>query len=149
MPRAGHHGMGHLQAVALVVFAFLVGLALGVVLGRRNPKPETVAAAGAAVAPLPAPAARRTKASRRASKAGLTDESFTPSDDILERLRKAAEGELDPAELEKTESPPPTPAQLAADAERAERERRVLERLRQQQAQPSDLPNDRDHDDAR
>ena len=141
--------MGHLQAVALVVFAFLVGLALGVALGRRNPKPEALAATGAAAAPLAAATARRTKASRRAAKAGLTDESFTPSDDILERLRKAAEGELDPAELEKTEPAPPTPAQIAAEAERSERERRVLDRLRQQAGQPSDLPNERDNDEVR
>ena len=127
--------------IAAIVFAFLLGLALGVVLGRRNPQPAGDALAAPAAAAVP----RRTKPSRRAAKAGLTDESFTPADDILERMRKAAEGELDPAELEVARPAPPTPAQVAADAERAERERRVLERLRQQSeaAQPSDAPNDR------
>ena len=139
--------MGGLQAViAAIVFAFLVGLALGIVLGRRNPKPDAGVEAPAA-ATMP----RRTKPSRRAAKAGLTDESFTPADDILDRMRKAAEGELDPAELSVEAPAPPTPAQVAADAERVERERRVLERLRQQAEapQPSDLANDRDHDDVR
>ena len=132
----------------VIVFAFLAGLGLGVFLGRRSMASAATAAAPAAVA---APAARRTKPSRRAMKAGLTDESLTPADDILEKLRKAAEGELDPEELTREKPPPPPdPAQVAADEAKAERERRVLERLRQQQAEAqSDLPNDRESDDIR
>jgi hypothetical protein len=139
-----------LQAVAFaVVFAFLVGLALGVVLGRRNPKPGTEVVSPSLLGTAP----RRTKPSKRAAKAGLTDESFTPADDILDKLRRAAEGELDPAELGGSGAPPPTAAQVQIDLEKAERERRVLERLRHQQAQgdppASDLANDRDSDDIR
>lgn len=144
MPRSGGHEVGGWQAVAgAIVFAFLAGLALGVFLGRRSVTPA------ASAVPSVAPVARRTKPSKRAAKAGLTDASLTPADDILDKLRKAADGELDPAELNAdAPPPPPDPAEVAAAEARAEQERRVLERLRQQQAQ-SDLPNDRDSGELR
>jgi hypothetical protein len=156
---------------AAIVLAFLVGAAFGFVLGRRNP-------AAAPSAPAAAPAPRRTKPTSRAKKAGLTDASLTPQDDILERLRKVADGELDPSELSVEAPPPPTPEEIAANEERLAAEQRVLDRLRRQvpssrsddgaderppgsrraigsrgappeQAQPSDLANDRDNDDSR
>jgi hypothetical protein len=133
--------------VGVILFFFLAGLGLGLFLGRRS---MASAAASPSPAPLaPPPVAPRTKPTRRAMKAGLTDASLTPADDILEKLRRAAEGELDPAELSRAAPPPPPdPAQVAADEAKAERERRVLERLRQQQPQ-SDLANERDNDDIR
>ena len=127
---------------AAIVLAFLVGAALGFVLGRRNPP------AAASAAATTAPPTRRTKPTSRAKKAGLTDASLTPQDDILDRLRKVADGELDASELAVAQPPPPTPEEIAASEERLAAEQRVLDRLRRQ-AQSSDLANDRDSDDSR
>jgi len=119
--------------VGALVFAFLVGVAVGVLIGRRAPRPDATptSAAGRAVAVTgPAP-------TKRGRKAGLTDESFTPTDDILEKLRLAAEGELDPSAFaeqppprQQPEAPPERPA--AVDPRLAEAEQRILDRLRRQ-----------------
>lgn len=102
---------------AVVLLAFLLGVTVGIVLARRSPQSRVE------------PAATVVGPTKRGRKAGLTEEAFTPSDDILERLRKAADGELDPAEIE---APPPTAAEAEAARrhELEEQERRVLERLR-------------------
>jgi hypothetical protein len=130
---------------AAIVLAFLVGAAVGFVLGRRNPR-------GAPGSTDAAPALPRTKATTRAKKAGLTDASLTPQDDILERLRKVADGELDPRELEVERLPQLTPEEIAANEERLAAEQRVLDRLRRQAqlgGSGSDLANDLDNDDSR
>lgn len=135
MADAGAHGVGQCQAMAAVVLlAFLLGVTVGIVIARRSPPSRAEPTAAAAVP------------TRRARKAGLTEEALTPSDDILQRLRKAADGELDPAEIEA--APPPTAAEEAAAAaaelarreELAEQERRVLERLRRFETPKGDEP---------
>jgi hypothetical protein len=90
-----------------------------------EPRPSRKAELQAAIPPAPTAKGR---------KAGLTEESFKPSDDILEKLRLAAEGELDPSVLrsEPEEPPPAEPAPLPPP-ELTEAERRVLERLRRQE----------------
>lgn len=123
------------------MLAFLVGVSVGVLIGRRaatpsRPKP---------IAPL---APESPVITKRGRKAGLSEEAFVPSDDILEKLRLAAEGELDPAELAADDPPPrripPTVAELAEEPEEpaprppvdprlAEAEQRILDRLRRQQ----------------
>ena len=141
MARVTRHGMGGLQAVVgAVLFAFLLGLSVGILVGRRSPAAR---AEPAAAAPSPAPLPTTPgalKPTKRARKAGLTEADFTPSDDILERLRKAAEGELDPSEIEAppastTASNAEDDAEAARRADLAEKERRVLERLRQLEAE--------------
>lgn len=136
--------MGQWQAVVgAVVFAFLLGLSIGILVGRRSPAaPRGEAANVAPPVVSPSLVSGAVGPSKRGRKAGLTEADFTPSDDILERLRKAAEGELDPAEIEA----PPASASSATDAdddaarraELAEKERRVLERLRQLEAENDD-----------
>ena len=55
-----------------------------------------------------APWRRRSPPTSEAKKAGLTEADFTPSDDILERLRRAEAGELDPRRAgTPTAEPPP------------------------------------------
>lgn len=143
--------------VGVVVFAFLLGLSLGVLLGRRAARP-----AGPDGSPLAAPAPKpagvvappRAAPNKRARKAGLTEESFTPSDDILDKLRLAAEGELDPSVL--ADEPPARP-QPAADEARppaavdprlAEAEQRILDRLRRQAGGDAGYSDTDDTDDA-
>jgi hypothetical protein len=100
-----------------------------------------------------------TKPNKKARRVGLTEADFTPSDDILERLRRAEAGELDPAVLA-ADDDDDDPAAAAADADEpkpkpvsagrpsetpvsdpqalAEAERRVLERLRRMAGQESE-----------
>ena len=119
--------------MAATVFVFVAGVGLGVWLGRRSmADPRVSAAAPPTPRPTPVAVASPPPAvalTDKARKKGLTEDSMRPSDDILERLRRAAEG--DAAAIEETPAPvaesPPTP-------ELTEAERRVLERLRQQQA---------------
>jgi hypothetical protein len=111
--------------VLTVVFAFACGVSVGLLIGRRSVRVKEEREAVDRALPV--------RPTKRASKKGLTPESFQPSDDILERLRKAAEGELDPAVLRdaggsEPAPAPPTPEELHL----SEAERRVLERLRRQ-----------------
>ena len=124
-----------------IVLAFLLGLAAGVFLGRRT-APSAASNAGwgpPPVRPAPTGAVTRTPMATpndRARKAGLTEEAFTPSDDILEKLRLAAEGAIDPAVLAEErarsapaaeERPPPVVDPRLTDAEQ-----RILDRLRRE-----------------
>lgn len=117
-----------------MVLAFLVGVAVGVVLGRRStaerPTPPT---APVPVAPPPSVTPGSPVVTKRGRKAGLSEASFQPSDDILERLRRVEAGELDPSQLHDAPAAPAaepsTPPVLPTDPELAERERRILERL--------------------
>ena len=126
--------------VGAVLFAFLLGLSVGILIGRRSAPRRGEEVPVAVVTPTIV-ARGEVKPSKRGRKAGLTEADFTPSDDILERLRKAAEGELDPSEIE---APPATTtaaedaAEAARRAELAEKERRVLERLKQLEAEDED-----------
>lgn len=126
--------------VGAVLFAFLLGLSVGILIGRRNPRAKEDTGAPAAPAVTPSLLGGRSVGpTKRGRKAGLTEADFTPSDDILERLRKAAEGELDPSEIEAPSTTGPGEGSAEADAlrraELAEKERRVLERLRQLEAE--------------
>lgn len=143
--------------IGAIVLSFLVGVSVGVLIARRgqphaaerqHPQPappSRVAAPG----PLAGP-------SKRGRKAGLTEESFQPADDILDKLRLVAEGQLDPSVLrdELSDSgvaprpeaataprPAPEPEAEAApppiDPALSEAEQRVLDRLRRM-APPSD-----------
>jgi hypothetical protein len=140
--------------VGAIVLTFLVGVSVGVLIGRRVPRPEP--AERPAPAPPAAPRARRDPPAvapvavpnKRARKVGLTEDSFRPSDDILEKLRLAAEGQLDPAVLASEPEPPapePVPAEQAGpppvDPALAEAEQRILDRLRReaQGEEPSDF----------
>ena len=118
-----------------VILAFAVGVAVGLMYARWRAEQNVVSAptAPGAVAP-----------NKRAKKAGLTEADFVPSDDILERLRRAEAGELDPAELAAGTEPPPrgpaveAPAVAPLDPEAlTDAERRVLERLRRMAAEGS------------
>jgi hypothetical protein len=131
--------------VGAIILAFLCGVALGVWLGRRQPREATPEAAAAPVArPLARPAAPRaapmSAPTEKGRKAGLTEESFTPSDDILEKLRLAAEGQLDPSDLGTSPPEPAPPPAPRPSPSITEAEQRVLDRLRQraQEADPGD-----------
>lgn len=107
-----------------ILIGLAVGLVVGLVLGRRT--------AGAA---MPQPSMVVPQApSKRAVKAGLSEDAFVTSDDILERLRLVSEGKLDPSVL----APPAEEGEGEAERDRerderlAEAERRVLDRLRDQ-----------------
>jgi hypothetical protein len=117
---------------AAIVFALLVGFAAGVAVGRRNPAPSIVQRDVPVVGLSPNAVAAPSK---RGRKAGLTEADFTPSDDILEKLRRASEGELDPAVLRGDGDAEPDGSGDAElpDPELTEAERRVLERLRREQ----------------
>jgi len=140
--------MGEWQAVVgAIVLAFLVGLSAGVYLGRRSSvtHPPTATTPPLAGSTMPA------GPTKRGRKAGLTEESFTPSDDILERLRRAAVGEIDPADLTGDRPDPEVVVdeEPAVDPELAEAQRRVLDRLERQGDQPSDSSKQRDNGDSR
>jgi hypothetical protein len=70
----------------------------------------------------------------KARKLGLDEDAFKPSDDILDQLRRAAEGD----ESALTESAPPTREPSMPAPELTEAERRVLDRLRQQGSEPGE-----------
>jgi hypothetical protein len=117
--------------IVAIVLAFAVGLGVGLVIGRRR-------------VPTDRPAVE--VVGLRSRRATLSDEAFVPSDDILERLRLAAEGKLDPAEVGGAEPPSPSPSPASRPRgdvepplprpELTEAERRVLERLRNQRPDP-------------
>lgn len=141
--------------MAAILFAFLVGVSVGVLIGRRYSRAGEHAAAPAA-APVAAPSlssrppvtgvpagAPTVAPNKRARKAGLTEESFRPADDILEKLRLVAEGHLEPTALgddaagdRSAEAAAPAPESDApplANPHLSDAERRVLERLREAQ----------------
>jgi len=144
-----------LQAVVgAIVLTFLVGVSIGVLIGRRMPRSERAERPGAGTQPSPiagreAPAVAPVAVpNKRARKVGLTEDSFRPSDDILEKLRLAAEGQLDPSVLaSEPEAPAPEPEPVedagppAVDPALAEAEQRILDRLRReaQGETPSDF----------
>jgi hypothetical protein len=120
---------------------------------RAGAKTASTDARGRPSAPVVAPIIKPNKKARRV---GLTEADFTPSDDILERLRRAEAGELDPAVLAddgaaspaaaEADEPKPRPASPGRPSETpvsdpqalAEAERRVLERLRRMAGQESE-----------
>ena len=146
-------GSARIRPVLLVVLlAFVAGVGAGILYARSRPvggRSDAVAERDDA-APL-APGALAPN--RKGRKAGLTPADFTPSDDILLRLRQAEAGELDPAELASdaggsAEAAQSAPAASSPDIEAPSKpdpaamtdaERRVLDRLRQMSAEePSD-----------
>jgi hypothetical protein len=143
-----------------LIIAFVLGGVAGWAYARWAASPAragtktawSTGARGRPSDPVPAPVVKPNKKARRV---GLTEADFTPSDDILERLRRAEAGELDPAVLAADDD-----ASAAADADEpkpkavspgrasetpvsdpealAEAERRVLERLRRMAGQESE-----------
>lgn len=82
---------------------------------------------------LPADPPKRTWRSR---KIVLDESTLVPSDDILEKLRLAAEGELDPSALHEEPATPPPAEPALPRPELTEAERRVLERLEREGHRP-------------
>jgi hypothetical protein len=140
--------------VLQVILAFVAGVGVGVLYARSRPvggRGDGDAERDAGAAPL---APGSLGPNRKGRKAGLTAADFTPSDDILERLRRAEAGELDPADLapesdraadvaDESERAVPAPEAEATStpdpAAMTDAERRVLDRLRRMSAEePSD-----------
>jgi hypothetical protein len=94
----------------------------------------TRALRGDVLEPPPPP---RVEITKKGKKLGFDERTFTPSDDILDRLRRAEELGVDTEaaqELLGNEPRPPAVARPAPiDPTLAEKERRILERLRAQQ----------------
>lgn len=143
-----------------LIIAFVLGVAAGFSYARWSGSParggtkpaSTTDAMGRPSDPVVAPIAKPNKKARRV---GLTEADFTPSDDILERLRRAEAGELDPAVLAADDAagpadgddepklkaaPPARPSETPVSDPQAlaEAERRVLERLRRMAGQESE-----------
>jgi hypothetical protein len=137
--------------VLAVVVAFVSGAAGGFFYGRRHPASIERGPAPATPAPpvgrTPEGAPVLASPNKRGRKAGLTEADFTPSDDILDKLRKAEAGELDPTVLKEEAQPPKPKAKRATKAQPAldpttmsEAERRVFDRLRrmEEEAPPAE-----------
>jgi hypothetical protein len=163
-----------------LIFAFALGGVAGFAYARwlaANAVPDAPPAiAPPDVGPIEPVVTAIAKPNKRAQKVGLTEADFTPSDDILERLRLAEAGQLDPATLD-AEAKAKADAEEKADAEAkaradakseakarakadadaaeaaaaavalAEAERRVLDRLRRMADGETD-DGDGDADDA-
>jgi hypothetical protein len=144
-----------------LIIAFVLGGVAGYAYARWAASParagtKTTSSTDALGRPSEPALAPIIKPNRKARRVGLTEADFTPSDDILERLRRAEAGELDPAVLADDDAASPA----AADADEpkprlssagrpsetpvsdpqalAEAERRVLERLRRMAGQESE-----------
>jgi hypothetical protein len=146
-------GSVRIRPVLLVILAFVAGVGVGILYARSRPvggRTDAAPERATAVTPL-VPGALGPN--RKGRKAGLTPADFTPSDDILERLRRAEAGELDPSELapddgasggaHETEpaarSPEPDAPSTPDPAAMTDAERRVLDRLRRMSAEePAD-----------
>jgi hypothetical protein len=142
-----------------LLLGLAVGLAAGIVIGRRAAATNAAAAPTATppqlsrIAPPRAGRVEVIAPNKRGMKVGLTEADFTPADDILERMQQAWEQGASLADLEAAQAAAAAAEAAAApepeeategltQAELDERTRRVLERLAANAGRPDSVEGD-------